>query len=544
MRASYLRTAQDCFFISIQLMQTAGTSLEIPVFWDKTRAFFMFTVTIITTAVYWFSLDYISSEKFFTRFHMLVLSFVISIFLLILSPSLISVLLGWDGLGVTSYLLVIYFNSNKSFNAGMITAVTNRLGDCFILIAIAMALPYGQWNLFLLSPQAVNPVRARLALLLIAAAITKRAQIPFSAWLPAAMAAPTPVSSLVHSSTLVTAGVYLLIRFDFFLTKSGASSLILIAGAITMILAGASALYETDMKKIVALSTLSQLGLIMGAIGLGLPSIAFFHLLTHAFFKALLFITVGNMIHLRADYQDLRKISLRESAIGITRSFRLVANFRLMGFPFIAGFYSKDLIIEMALLESQSPFVIVTFFVATLLTATYTLRFLFLVIWKPAVIVSPLWIWDNSSPLTLANSYLWPLAISGGSGLSWVLITSPRPIFLPFRLKLITPIVIIGGILLGTRWATKTPSANSGIVWSWGSIWSLPFRTPRITTPTIFSLSGLRRGYADLRWNTSFSRSPLTSLIHAGTNVFRGSGLTGFELMRVAMAATVLIVIY
>ena len=145
-----------------------------------------------------------------------------------------------------------------------------------------------------------------------------------------------------------------------------------------MLLAGVSALFETDIKKIVALSTLSQLGLIMGALGIGIVEIAFFHLLTHAYFKALLFITVGNMIHLRTDYQDLRIISLNEPNLGMTVSFRLVANFSLMGFPFLSGFYSKDLIIETCLLGIAPAVITLSFFIATMLTALYTIRFLFL----------------------------------------------------------------------------------------------------------------------------------------------------------------------
>lgn len=150
-----------------------------------------------------------------------------------------------------------------------------------------------------------------MACLVIVAACTKRAQIPFSAWLPAAIAAPTPVSSLVHSSTLVTAGVYLVIRFAESLRIRGLLEYLMFVGLATTTMAGFRALWELDIKKIVALSTLRQLGLIMATVGLGIYPLAFFHLLTHAYFKALLFISVGRIIHLSSDYQDLRKISAR-----------------------------------------------------------------------------------------------------------------------------------------------------------------------------------------------------------------------------------------
>lgn len=185
-----------------------------------------------------------------------------------------------------------------------------------------------------------------LAALLALAAFTKRAQVPFSAWLPAAIAAPTPVSSLVHSSTLVTAGVYLLCRFSPLFPNTVVINLLLPVGVATILLAGARALFESDIKKVVALSTLRQLGLIIRALGVFIPEIALFHLLTHAFFKALLFMTVGNLIHLTDRFQDSRKTGSEPVVAGPTLLFRLVANFSLIGLPYMAGFYSKDLIIE------------------------------------------------------------------------------------------------------------------------------------------------------------------------------------------------------
>ena len=216
-------------------------------------------------------------------------------------------------------------------------------------------------------------------ILLIVAAITKRAQIPFSAWLPAAIAAPTPVSSLVHSSTLVTAGVYLIFRFSPLLGLMGGSKILLNLGLLTILIAGLSALYEIDIKKIIALSTLSQLGLIISTIGASLRVLAFFHLLAHAYFKALLFIVVGNSIHLSQDFQDLRKIAVRPERVPATLRFSLVANIRLCGIPFMAGFYSKDLIIELLAIGVSGAGILGGFLTAVGLTAAYTVRFLMVV---------------------------------------------------------------------------------------------------------------------------------------------------------------------
>lgn len=185
--------------------------------------------------------------------------------------------------------------------------------------------------------------------------ITKRAQIPFSAWLPAAIAAPTPVSSLVHSSTLVTAGVYLLIRFYPSLgVHYYFCNCMFYVGVVTCLMARFSALYENDLKKVVALSTLSQLGVMVMAVGLGFPMLGFFHLVTHALFKALLFICAGTIIHSMQNNQDIRMMGGLWFRMPVTCMVLNVANLALCGFPFIAGFYSKDLIVE-SFLFSRFP---------------------------------------------------------------------------------------------------------------------------------------------------------------------------------------------
>jgi len=176
-----------------------------------------------------------------------------------------------------------------------------------ILLSISLLLPLGSWSITHRS-YSNRRVLTLAIMVLVGARLTKRAQVPFSAWLPAAMAAPTPVSALVHSSTLVTAGVYLLIRHRFILRKVSFLKFLLLVGAITILIAGAGAIQELDIKKVVALSTLSQLGLIIITLGIGLPLLRFFHLLAHAYFKAMLFICAGALIHSIKDYQDIRTI--------------------------------------------------------------------------------------------------------------------------------------------------------------------------------------------------------------------------------------------
>ena len=196
--------------------------------------------------------------------------------------------------------------------------------------------------------------------------------------MPAAIAAPTPVSALVHSSTLVTAGVFLFIRFYPFLSSIYLFNFfILIISSLTIFIAGISALVECDIKKIVALSTLRQLGVIMASIGLGFPNLAFFHLITHALFKALLFVCVGTLINIHYHRQDLRNIGNLVSQIPLTISCLNVANISLCGLPFLSGFYSKDLIIEISLYNNYNNIILILFILSTIITSAYSIRLIF-----------------------------------------------------------------------------------------------------------------------------------------------------------------------
>lgn len=213
--------------------------------------------------------------------------------------------------------------------------------------------------------------------MLILAAITKRAQIPFSAWLPAAIAAPTPVSALVHSSTLVTAGVYLIIRFREALTESSVQTFLLLVACLTMFISGLGANFEYDLKKIIALSTLSQLGVIIRILSLGFADLAFFHLLTHALFKALLFMCAGIIIHNVNEYQDIRCMGGLLNFMPLTCICINLANLSLCGIPFLRGFYSKDLILEVAFMSPLNIISFILYVVSTGLTVCYTFRLIF-----------------------------------------------------------------------------------------------------------------------------------------------------------------------
>ena len=346
-----------------ELLSLHSVSIVITFLFDWIRLLFISFVLMISGLVIFYSKEYIAEDKFIDRFILLILMFVISIILLILRPNLISILLGWDGLGLISYCLVIYFQNNKSYNAGILTALSNRIGDVALLIAIAWILNFGGWNyLFYVEFIKFNILIKIVGRFIILAAITKSAQIPFSSWLPAAIAAPTPVSALVHSSTLVTAGVYLLIRFNYLLFNNLLGQFLLLIAGLTIFISGLGANFEFDLKKIIALSTLSQLGLIIIILSMGFYKLAFFHLLTHAIFKALLFICAGSIIHNILNSQDIRSIGGLCLNIPVTRSFFNIANLALCGIPFLAGFYSKDIILEIVTLSYINHYVFFFFF--------------------------------------------------------------------------------------------------------------------------------------------------------------------------------------
>ena len=413
---------------------------------DLVSVLFLITVTLISISVIFFRTRYMTNEKFFSRFLFLVLSFVCRILLLILRPNSIRILLGWDGLGVTSYLLVIYYQRNKSYNAGIITALTNRLGDVGLLLCLAFLVKFGSWNFYLFIP----PLEISLILIiLVGARITKRAQIPFSAWLPAAMAAPTPVSALVHSSTLVTAGVYLLIRFNYLLMSFDLLKYLILVGVFTMFIAGLGAMRELDIKKVIALSTLRQLGVMIITIGVGFPLIGFFHLVAHAFFKALLFICAGILIHNFKDYQDIRLMSRSACFMPFTLRMFMTANLRLCGLPFMAGFYSKDLILEIFIMRRLNLFIFVIIILSTALTVLYSCRLAFLLGANRFKGERLTGIKDFDPVVVVGYSFLLVPSIFGGLGGNWVFYPVIPVIFFPLILKgFIFTLVLTSAVLI------------------------------------------------------------------------------------------------
>nr|BDQ43961.1 NADH dehydrogenase subunit 5 [Pheretima iizukai] len=447
----YMMLSNKTTLIEWALFNISSTPIMMTLIIDPMGTMFSSTVLLISANVLQFSTVYMKDDKFIDRFTVLVLLFVLSMNMLIFFPHLMILLLGWDGLGLVSFILVIYYQNPKSLAAGMITALTNRIGDVMLLLSIAWTLNQGQWNIMHMWETDLFNWQTTAILL---AAMTKSAQMPFSSWLPAAMAAPTPVSALVHSSTLVTAGVFLLIRFYPFLSSTTwFNQLLLLIAVSTTTMAGLSAMTECDMKKIIALSTLSQLGMMMAAMGLGMVNLAYFHMITHALFKALLFICAGTLINSHMHSQDLRWMGNITTQMPTTTSCFILANMALCGAPFMSGFYSKDMIVESSIFYSNNLIMLIIILFTVSLTSFYTMRFSLVTIWGPSN-CSPFIYLEESMPLTSPMLILSSMSIISGSALIWMMPMNQEPMTMTTSMKIMPMIMVVLGLMVA--WHTNT----------------------------------------------------------------------------------------
>nr|YP_009740687.1 NADH dehydrogenase subunit 5 [Ergatettix dorsifera]QID03649.1 NADH dehydrogenase subunit 5 [Ergatettix dorsifera] len=493
------------FLVEWEIYSLNSSVILMSVIMDWMSLIFMGFVMIISCMVLFYSSDYMSGDVNFNRFIILVSLFVLSMMFLILSPNLISILLGWDGLGLVSYCLVIYYQNVSSANAGLLTAFSNRVGDVFILLTISWMLNFGSWNYIYYYDYFLNSYDYSLVCLMVMiAGMTKSAQIPFSAWLPAAMAAPTPVSALVHSSTLVTAGVYLLIRFSPMLYVSNMNFYLLMIGCLTMFMSGVAANYEFDLKKIIALSTLSQLGLMMGILGFGYPLLSFFHLLTHALFKSLLFLCAGCYIHGLFDSQDIRCMGSLTFSMPYTSACLNVSNLSLCGFPFLSGFYSSDLILELCSFGYMNVFIYILFFFSTGLTAMYSIRLLYYSLIKPFSF-NTLFNFSTGRDMYIGMFFLLLFTVFGGALLSWLIFPVPTCIYLPFGLKVLTMVVVLLGfyfglIVSGLRFIIKNVNNSSFTKDFLGLMWFMPIISTKFLSYGALTAGGLYSVCMDYGW--------------------------------------------
>nr|YP_010430492.1 NADH dehydrogenase subunit 5 [Notobitus montanus]USS57989.1 NADH dehydrogenase subunit 5 [Notobitus montanus] len=490
-------------FMDWEFLSVNSSMIGMTLLFDWMSLLFMGSVLLISSMVIYYSEDYMMSDINKVRFLILVLLFIVSMMFMIVSPNLISILIGWDGLGLVSYCLVIYFNNYKSYNAGMLTILTNRVGDVAILIGIAWLFNNGSWH-YLYYSFYFDYWSYVLCLLIISAAFTSSAQIPFSSWLPAAMAAPTPVSALVHSSTLVTAGVYLLIRFSDLLLQFDLSFFLLLS-MLTMFMSGLGANFEYDLKSIIALSTLSQLGLMMSILFMGYPIIAFFHLLAHAFFKALLFLCAGLIIHCMNDSQDIRHMGMLINQLPYTSTCFGIANMSLCGLPFLSGFYSKDLVLETMTFTYFNLFIYLLFFISVGLTVSYSMRLVYYCMSSYTGLLS-LSNYNESFVMMRSMVFLVFMGVFGGSLLSWLIFPFPSLLLMPLECKLAPMFFVMLGGWVGYELSFMFMSEsifglNMNLVTIFlGSMWFMPNFSTYMLYSKSFILTNNYIDFLDMGW--------------------------------------------
>jgi NADH-quinone oxidoreductase subunit L len=389
------------FAISVMafLQVKAGSNIEVHLFdWiptlkftvgfsfliDPLSALMLLVVTGVSFLIHIYSIGYMHHDEGFNRFFAYMNLFVFSMLILVMGSNYLMMFIGWEGVGLCSYLLIGFWFKNPDYNnAAKKAFIMNRIGDLgFLLGMFLIYVTYGSLDyktvFSLATTQPVgSSVLVAATLLLFVGAIGKSAQIPLFTWLPDAMAGPTPVSALIHAATMVTAGVYMVARSQaLYVLAPFTMNVIAIVGVVTAVVAATIAIYQNDIKKVLAYSTVSQLGYMFVGLGMGAFTGAMFHLTTHAFFKALLFLAAGSVIHALGGEQDIRKMGGLRKALPITFMVFLIATIAISGIPPFAGFFSKDEILVHAFAHNKIIWAVGLF--TSLLTAFYMFRLLFL----------------------------------------------------------------------------------------------------------------------------------------------------------------------
>lgn len=574
--ADLSQSSQKSFTLNyLTWFHAGGLNIDFAFLVDPLSLLMMGIITGVGLLIHIYSIGYMKEDEGLHRFFAYMNLFVFFMLLLVMGNNFVLMFAGWEGVGLCSYLLIGFWFKNHDYNLAANKAfIMNRIGDLgFLLGLFLMLVQFGSLEFATVMDTASsagnqNGMITAMTLLLFIGAAGKSAQIPLYTWLPDAMAGPTPVSALIHAATMVTAGIYMIVRSHILFAMAPLTNEIILAvGLATAIFAGSIGLAQNDIKKILAYSTVSQLGLMFAALGLNAYTSGMFHLTTHAFFKALLFLGAGSVIHAMGGEQDIRKMGGLKKALPITFLTFMAGTLALTGIPPFAGFFSKDEILTHAL--DHSPMLMVLGQLASVLTMAYMIRLVVLVFWgsfrgssdqekhmheSPSVITIPLIIlgilsvfggWLGLPHVLGAGHALEQFLSPVFSGLSRVMVPTPAP---EHSLEIVSmgisvAVALIVMILSWRKWKQTVPSMEPAKGWlGWiekkylvDELYELGIVKPLILSITFIQKlveeSLIKRGVDSAGW-TTVKGSRLLKNLQAGQISFYLFAMTaGFLLI-------------